>query len=156
MAEVGSYCTHCGTKNEPKSSSCSNCGRAITPLEPTAQETRTTPTVVTSTSRPDGVTIIAILCILAGIGAFFLGAIGGPIAIILIPIGIVYFVVAYGLLKARSWAWTWTVILSIISIVLNVITIAFLGILSIINIVFGAIILYYLYRPHVKAYFGKR
>jgi hypothetical protein len=101
------------------------------------------------------VTVIAILSILAGIGAFILAAIGGAIGVILIPIGIVYFVVAYGLLKGRPWAWTLTVIISIITIVLNVITIAILSILSIINIVFSGIILYYLYRPHVKVYFGK-
>ena len=61
-----------------------------------------------------------------------------------------------GLLKGRGWAWTVTIILSIISIVWNTITIAtaanFGGIIS---IIIDAIIIYYLYRPHVKAYFGK-
>jgi zinc-ribbon domain len=151
MAEVGLYCTHCGAKIEPNSKFCSNCGKA-TPLA-AAQETTTA--VPTPASPPTGVTIIAILSILAGIGVFFLGAIGGAIAIILIPIGIVYFVVAYGLLKGRLWAWTLTVIISIITVVLNVFAIAVLSILAIINIVFSAIILYYLFRPHVKAYFGK-
>jgi RNA polymerase subunit RPABC4/transcription elongation factor Spt4 len=28
MAEVGSYCTHCGTKIEPSSKFCPNCGRS--------------------------------------------------------------------------------------------------------------------------------
>jgi preprotein translocase subunit Sss1 len=151
MAEVGSYCTHCGARIDPNSMFCSSCGRAT--FIGSAQET--TKAAVPPASRPDGVTIIAILSILAGIGAFFLGAIGGTVGVILIPIGIVYFVVAYGLFKGRPWAWTLTVILSIISIVLNVITIAILSVLSIINIVFSGIILYYVYRAHVKAYFGK-
>jgi hypothetical protein len=68
---------------------------------------------------------------------------------------IVSFVVAYGLLKGLGWAWTVTVILSIISIVLNAISIAAGNISSIISIIISGIILYYLYRPHVKAYFGK-
>ena len=85
----------------------------------------------------------------------FLG--GGILAIggILIAIGILSFVVAYGLLKGRRWAWTLTVILSIISIVLAAISIAVGSIPSIISIIISGIILYYLYRPHVKAYFGK-
>lgn len=82
---------------------------------------------------------------------------GGILAIggILIAIGIVSFVVAYGLLKGRRWPWTLTVILSIISIVLAAISIAAGSIPSIISIIISGIILYYLYRPHVKAYFGK-
>jgi hypothetical protein len=152
MAEVGLYCTHCGAKIEPNSKFCTSCGRPTSLAAP--QETTTA--VVTSASPPTGVTIIAILSILAGIGLFFLAAIGGAIAVILIPIGIVYFVVAYGLLKGRPWAWTLTVIISIITIVLNVFAIASpLWFLAIINIIFSGIILYYLYRPHVKAYFGK-
>ncbi len=85
----------------------------------------------------------------------FLG--GGILAIggIVIAIGILSFVVAYGLLKGRCWAWTLTVILSIISIVLAAISIAAGSIPSIISIIVSGIILYYLYRPHVKAYFGK-
>jgi lysylphosphatidylglycerol synthetase-like protein (DUF2156 family) len=82
---------------------------------------------------------------------------GGILAIggILIAIGILSFVVAYGLLKGRRWAWTLTVILSIISIVLAAISIAAGSIPSITSITISGIILYYLYRPHVKAYFGK-
>jgi uncharacterized membrane protein YvbJ len=107
MAEAGSYCTQCGAKIEPNSKFCPSCGRAI-PLS-AAQET--TIAATTLASRPTGVTLIAILSILAGIGAFFLAAIGGAIGVILIPIGIVYFVVAYGLLKGSPWAWTLTVII---------------------------------------------
>jgi hypothetical protein len=84
------------------------------------------------------------------LGGGFL-AIGG----ILIAIGIFSFVVAYGLLKGKAWAWTLTVVLSIISIVLNAISVALGNIASIVSIIISGIILYYLYRPHVKAYFGK-
>lgn len=84
-----------------------------------------------------------------------LGGIGIAIGGILVAIAIASFVVAYGLLKGRRWAWTITVVLSIISIVLNAIAIAAGNIASIINIIISGIILYYLYRSHVKAYFGK-
>jgi hypothetical protein len=74
---------------------------------------------------------------------------------IIMAIAIFSFVVAYGLLKERSSAWKLTVIVSIISIVINTISIA-LGIAaSIVSIIISGIILYYLYRLHVKEYFGK-
>jgi hypothetical protein len=53
------------------------------------------------------------------------------------------------------WAWTVTVILSIISIALNAISIATGNIGGIVSVIISGIILYCLYRPHVKAYFGK-
>lgn len=86
----------------------------------------------------------------------FLGGLGIALGAVLVAIAIVSFIVAYGLLKGKGWAWTVTLILSIISIVFNIITIAtaanFGGIVS---IIISGIIIYYLYRPHVKAYFGK-
>jgi hypothetical protein len=84
-----------------------------------------------------------------------LGGIGVASGIVLLAIAIVSFVVAYGLLKGLGWAWTVTVILSIVSIVFNAISIATGNIAAIISIIISGIIIYYLYRPHVKAYFGK-
>jgi hypothetical protein len=84
-----------------------------------------------------------------------LGGIGIAFGIGLLAISIASFVVAYGLLEGLGWAWTVTVILSITSIVFNVISIATGNIVAIISIIISGIILYYLYRPHVKAYFGK-
>jgi hypothetical protein len=94
---------------------------------------------------------------LSGITPSFFGGIANAIGGVLIAIGILSFIVAYGLLKGIGWAWTVTVILSIISIVLNAISIATTGniIGGIVSIIISGIIIYYLYRPHVKAYFGK-
>jgi hypothetical protein len=75
--------------------------------------------------------------------------------IIVIILGIVSFIVAYGLLKGAGWAWSLTVVLSIVSIVLNAISIATGNFGGILSIIISAIILYYLYRPHVKSFFGK-
>jgi hypothetical protein len=87
----------------------------------------------------------------------FLGGLGIAFGAVLVAIAIVSFIVAYGLLKGKGWAWTVTLILSIISIVFNAISIATTANLigGIISIIISAIIIYYLYRPHVKAYFGK-
>ena len=72
-------------------------------------------------------TIISILTILDGVLIVFLGAaflanggllIGG----IILAVGIGYLAVSYGLLNGRGWAWTVTVILSIIGIVIQIIS----------------------------------
>jgi lysylphosphatidylglycerol synthetase-like protein (DUF2156 family) len=110
--------------------------------------------------------------------------IGGLIAIgsVMIATGIASFIVAYGLRKRMRWSWTVTIVLSIISIVLSVITTVGtvqalfslgLGIIlsppaapinhsptppplgAIISIIITGIIIYYVYRPNVKAYFSK-
>jgi hypothetical protein len=96
---------------------------------------------------PAGAPPMALQSLLGGLGIAF-GA-------VLVALAIVSFIVAYGLLKGRGWAWTVTLILSIISIVWNAITIATGNIGGIISIIISAVIIYYLYRPHVKAYFGK-
>jgi len=85
-----------------------------------------------------------------------LGGLGIAFGAVLVAIAIVSFIVAYRLLKGKRWAWTVAIILSVISIVWNVITLVtaanFGGIIS---IIISGIILYPLFRPHVKAYFGK-
>jgi hypothetical protein len=91
---------------------------------------------------------------------------------IVLAVGIGYLIVSYGLLKGKEWAWTVTVILTIIAIVIQIISVisttmlnaSFAGdmnaliseiISHIIGLAINGVILYYLYRPHVKAYFGK-
>lgn len=122
-----------------------------------------------SVVRPTGVTILAVLEIISGViaiamGVFFgalMGSMGvammdfggsaimGVIGGIIVVLGIISFVMAWGLLKGKPWAWTVTLILTIISLVFN------LPSMNIVGLIINAIILYYLFRPHVKAYFGK-
>jgi hypothetical protein len=55
----------------------------------------------------------------------------------------------------QAWAWTAAVVLSIIGIIMSVVSIVTGNIGSIISLAINGVILYCLYRPHVKAYFGK-
>jgi hypothetical protein len=107
--------------------------------------------------RPLGVTIIAILTIIGGLiflaSGLVLFIIG--IGIILLALGIAYLVMAYGLWKGKGWAWTITLILSAIGIVVALISIAAGNIGAIVSIVIHGVVIYYLYRPNVKAFFGK-
>ena len=81
----------------------------------------------------------------------FLGIIGGA----LIVIGIAGFVVAWGPLIGKGWAWIVTIIVAIISIILNLIVVISGGLENIIGLIIYGIIIYYLYRPSVKSYFGR-
>jgi len=120
--------------------------------------------------RPTGVTILAILEIISGaiaigIGIFFSAlwgsmgmgmmmdfggsAIMGLISSIIVALGAISFLMAWGLLKGKPWAWTITLILTIISLIFD------LPSMNIIGLIIDIVILYYLFRPHVQAYFGK-
>lgn len=124
---------------------------------------------MSSQVRPTGVTILAVLEIISGViaiafGAFFgalvgsmgIGMMGGDSGVIFgvvsgitVVIGAISFLMAWGLLKGKSWAWTITLILTIISLIFD------LPSMNIIGLIIDIVILYYLFRPHVKAYFGK-
>jgi hypothetical protein len=110
-------------------------------------------------SRPLGVTILAILAGINGIVGIVLGIIASLIipaaGAIGIVIGLVWFVLAWGLWAAKGWAWIITVIIAIITIIFNI-----FGAISghgeqIISLIIAAVMLYYLFRPNVKAYFGR-
>ena len=120
-----------------------------------------------------------ILLLLAGIGGVAVGSLSISeiiglgfviIGAIILAVGIGYLVVSYGLLKGKKWSWTITVVLLFIGIAINVVSIIIFGYFtfdtdtssflttnsgSIAGIIISVIILYYLYRPHVKSYFGK-
>jgi uncharacterized membrane protein (DUF2068 family) len=107
--------------------------------------------------RPLGVTLISILTVIGGI--VFLGI--GTILIVIgiglgfIILGIVYFVMAYGLWNGRRWAWTITLIISGIGVIVGIASIIIGNFGSIISIIINSAIIYYLYRPDVKMFFGK-
>jgi hypothetical protein len=107
----------------------------------------------------------------------FFGVISAAIGSVLLVIGIGYLVMFYGLLKGKGWAWTITIILILIGIAIQIISTTsgavfnasvisssignnantvISGIIGgIIGIAINVVVVYYLYRPNVKAYFGK-
>ncbi len=129
-------------------------------------------------TRPTGVTVLAILeiigAILSLIGAmafFALGALvgvetefeamGGLLAAagvafggLLLILALVGFVLAYGFWTGKGWAWILGIIFSIIGIIIGLVSIIG-NPSSVIGIIINGLILYYLTRPHVKAWFGK-
>jgi hypothetical protein len=131
---------------------------------------------MSSKTRPTGVTILAVLQALGGliwllagagmmmVGALlpiaielptFFGAITGLMGIVFLIFGLVALVLAYGLFTGRSWAWLWTLIFAVIGILLGLLgAVGSLGSV-IVPIIIYLIIIYYLTRPHVKAFFAK-
>jgi hypothetical protein len=112
--------------------------------------------------RPIGVTIIALLAILGGIAFLVSGLVSILIPLIgifigsgLFILGLAYFLMAYGLWNGKSWAWTLTLILSGIGIIVGIGSIVVGNLGSIFHTIINAIIIYYLYRPNVKAFFDK-
>lgn len=73
----------------------------------------------------------------------------------LVALGIAYLVMAYGLWRGKRWAWTITMILSLIGIAVGTVSIVSGNLAAIFTLIINGIVLYYLYRPQVKVFFGK-
>ncbi|MDQ3873685.1 MAG: hypothetical protein M3258_08770 [Thermoproteota archaeon] len=107
--------------------------------------------------RPFGVALIAILTAIGGLiflvsGLVFL-IVG--IGFVLLALGIAFLVMAYGLWRGKGWAWTITLILSAIGIIVGIASLVVGNIGAIFNVIIHAVVIYYLYRSNVKAFFGK-
>ena len=132
-----------------------------------------------ATYRPTGLTILAILFLIAGsftlVGGIstFETAVAQASAPILtdlealfIPLAveilcIASFVVALGLFTGKSW-WVWlvAVVLSAIGLVINVVSLVVPNMFTmpgaLVGIAINAVILYYLSRKNVRQYFGNK
>lgn len=130
----------------------------------------------TTTARPQGVTILAVLAAIGGVlgivaGAALLGFGGlaagsgggfmaGFIAIfglIAIAQSVLLLAFAYGAWTLQPWGWTLGVIAEVIGLVLSGLFILNGSSISsqIVGIVIAVAILYYLFTPNVKVAFGR-
>ncbi|KQM10963.1 hypothetical protein AOA80_10920 [Methanomassiliicoccales archaeon RumEn M1] len=119
--------------------------------------------------RPRGVTVLtglyvlsALLTILSGLLAFgllsLLGplgtAVGAAVGVALVAIGVVQLVIAWGLWRGRRWARILAIILTVLGLVPDVIGSLTLNPLSLVGLLIGLLILWYLYQPQVRAFYG--
>jgi hypothetical membrane protein len=127
--------------------------------------------------RPTGVAVLAILMFLGGatdIGIvvllLYLGGVTVPTLVLLPSIQLVgdlllilaifpllfamfSFILGFGLWTGRPWAWTWTLVSSIIGLIVSAVAlIVGFGLVGV--VIYGAFI-YYLTRGRVKSYFGR-
>ena len=75
------------------------------------------------------------------------------IALVSIALGGAWFCLAWSLYDSKQRAWLITVILSIITIIFSILSIG--DIVNITTLIISGLILYYMYRPYVKSYFGR-
>jgi len=114
---------------------------------------------------PRGILIITILTIISGILLLMMSAyafnlllpIGGMYLMgpaFLLILGVTSLLAAYGLYVGKNWSWKLLLVLSgfgAAGYLLNVVNGQFI---SIFGVLYNSIIIYYLYRPHVKRYYG--
>lgn len=125
--------------------------------------------------RPTGITILVVFEVLASlillIGGIGLIAVGGlvaggmPLPIpgmfagafvsifggVLLVLGLVGFVVCWGMWTGKGWAWLIALILAVIGVLIGLTSLP--G--GIVGLLINGFIAYYLWQPHVKAFFGK-
>ena len=126
-------------------------------------------------SRPTGIAILAILELLGGIlillvgialaavggsvlSSLGYGSLGGLAAVaggVVAIFGIIGLLVGWGLWTGKGWAWWLAVILSILGVLVSIGSIAVGAFTSVVGLIIDAVILWYLFRPHVKAFFGR-
>jgi len=126
-------------------------------------------------SRPTGITILGILhliggaasLILATMGVAMLGvsgsmgymgmfpaALGGIFLIIFGILAAIEFILAGALFSGKPWGRITVIVLSIIGLMIGLISSIVGNLFSILNIMLDGFVLWYMWRPHVIAYFG--
>jgi len=133
--------------------------------------------LLTSVSRPFGITLLAVLHILQAViyfvgglalvalGAFirrgffgthrFLHGLVSVIGVVLVIVGLLYLGLAWGLWTGKGWAWTASLILAVLGIIFSIISLIAGGVIALLVLVLDAVIVYYLYRPNVRTFFGE-
>jgi uncharacterized membrane protein (DUF2068 family) len=85
----------------------------------------------------------------------FVGALAGVMGGVALIFGLISFLLAYGLLKGRGWAWTVSLVFAILGLIFGILQLVGSPGSGVLQVIISAIIVYYLYRPNVKAFFGK-
>jgi len=125
-------------------------------------------------SRPTGITILGILHLIGGaasliiatMGAAMLGmsgsmgymgmfpaALGGIFLIIFGILAVIEFIIAGALFSGKPWGRITVIVLSIIGLMVGLVSLVG-NPFSILNIMLDGFVLWYMWRPHVIAYFG--
>ncbi len=163
------FCSSCGKEVSSDENFCPGCGKPMKSEQtPTSHEMR----------RPTGITILGILEIISGVilailaavfGAFsgmmgnmmfgmmgdFMGALGGILAAVFGILAAISFLIAWALFSAKRWGRIVVIIFSIIDLIVEAVSIGGGNVFAIAGIILDVIILYYMWRPHVIAYFNK-
>ena len=115
---------------------------------------------------PFGIIIISILTVISGLILFVMSYVSlmilsplGPLRLMgsmfLLILGTASIIVSFGLYKGKGWSWTLLLILSGFGAAGYLLNIVNGQSFSVIGLVINAVIIYYLYKPHIRKFFGK-
>jgi len=132
---------------------------------------------MSTVTRPFGITLLALLHVLqailflvGGIALIALGALIGRgffgvhrllsgaaslIGVVVVVVGLLYFGLAWGLWSGKGWAWTVSLLLAALGIIVSLISLLGGGVGALIVLILDAIIIYYLLTPRVRTFFGE-
>lgn len=122
--------------------------------------------------RPLGVTVVGILEAIVGIFSISIGLVlttggagvgnaklssdMGGFTVITLALGLLALVICYGVWTRRRWAWPYAVMIAGLGVLTNATTAYFFGsTFSVLDAGMQLLVIYYLTRPNVKAFFPK-
>ena len=138
---------------------------------------------MSSQRRPLGVTLIGILWVARGILSILIGVMAaaavalvsimelaprlepfvrivgrfaGLFGIVMVLIGILQLLLAFGLLLGKYWAWLATLILEVIRIVTTLLTLPKAPFIDALQVLISVVIIAYLMQPHARAFFEQK
>jgi len=117
-------------------------------------------------SKPTGIVILAILQLIQALAALAIGVLALMAGALLLPIfglllaffplllGIIGLILFYGLWTLKGWAWLWTLIINLLSIIVGVFG-NLADLMNLLSLAISIIIVIYLFTPGVRAAFKK-
>lgn len=117
--------------------------------------------------RPPGVTILGVLWLIAGLilisggaytaifGGMAFGSWGWILGIAFALWGLLELAIGFGTLMGLPWVWTVSAVLAGLSLLQGIYGLIAQGWTSLLSIIIAGVILYYLFTPEVKAFFGR-
>jgi len=69
--------------------------------------------------------------------------------------GVLAVVVGLGMWTRKGWAWTLAIVLYGLGVIVSLVNIAIGRLSEIVSLAIDLLIIWYLWKPHVKAYFGR-
>jgi hypothetical protein len=131
-----------------------------------------------STPRPLGIALLAVLHViqafiffLGGIAMIALGAfirrrlvgilhllhgVAYLIGVVLIVLALLYLGLAWGLWTGKGWAWVLSLIIAVLGIIVSLVSLVGGGLGAFVVLVLDGIIVFYLFTPNVRAFFGEQ
>ncbi|WKT57629.1 hypothetical protein QVH35_09835 [Candidatus Nitrosotenuis chungbukensis] len=157
------FCPSCGKEFAADENFCSGCGKP-----------RFSQTLKTGT--PTGIIVLGMLQIILGIilavfavmvmvmssmmgnYSYFgdmTSIIGGAVTVVLMVLAAFSFLIASALFSGKKWGRTIVIVFSIVNLVMDAASMMVGNVFGIGGMILNGIVLYYMWRPHVIAYFSK-